>query len=214
MKKLVIVGAGGFGREIAWQIQKNKFVKYNYDILGFVDDDENKINTYVNGYKVIGNLDWLLQYEDFISVVVCIADVNIRKKIIQALKKNPKIDFPVIVCEDVSVADSAFIGEGTIICEHSLISTNTNIGKYCIVDYHCSIGHDVVIKDLVTIYPGSNIAGNILIGELVEIGSGVQIIQGKNICSKAVIGAGSVVVRNIVEGCTYVGVPAKKIDKG
>ena len=214
MKKLVIVGAGGFGREIAWQIQKNRFIKYNYDILGFVDDDKSKLHTYVNGYEVIGNLEWLVQYEDFISVVVCIANVNIRKKIIQLLKENPNIDFPVIICDGVSIADSVFIGEGTIICEHSLISTNTNIGKHCIIDYHCSIGHDVVIKDLVTIYPGSNIAGNILIDKFVEIGSGVQIIQGKNICSKVVIGAGSVVVRDIVEGCTYVGVPAKKIDKG
>lgn len=213
MKKLVIVGAGGFGREIAWQIQKNKFVKYNYDILGFVDDCENKVNTYVNGYKVIGNLDWLLQYEDFISVVVCIANVNIRKKIIQSLKENPKIDFPVIICDNVSIADSVFIGEGTIICEYSLISTNTNIGKHCIIDYHCSIGHDVVIKDLVTIYPGSNIAGNILIDKFVEIGSGVQIIQGKNICSKVVIGAGSVVIKNICNDGTYVGVPAKRIEK-
>lgn len=75
----------------------------------------------------------------------------------------------------------------------------------------CTIGHDVQFHDYITVYPGVNISGNVILNDCVEVGTGTQIIQGKEIVKETVIGAGSVVVKDIVENGTYTGVPAKQM---
>ena len=69
-----------------------------------------------------------------------------------------------------------------------------------------------IFNDFVTIYPSVNVSGNVEIGECTEIGTGTQIIQGKNICNNCIIGAGAVVVKNIIKAGTYIGIKAKKLE--
>ena len=69
----------------------------------------------------------------------------------------------------------------------------------------------MVIEDFVTIYPGVNVSGNCNLGSCSELGTGSKIIEGKSIGSNSIIGAGTVVIRDIKDNCTAVGVPAKII---
>ena len=75
----------------------------------------------------------------------------------------------------------------------------------------CTIGHDVVIDSFVTIYPGVNISGCVKIGHGSELGTGSKVIQGIEIGNKIIIGAGGVVIKNITQSGTYVGIPVKKV---
>ena len=91
------------------------------------------------------------------------------------------------------------------------MTVNIKIGNHAIVNLDCTIGHDTEIEDFVTIYPSVNVSGNCRIGQCTELGTGMQIIQGKRIGENCIVGAGSVVIKDLLESGTYVGCPAKKI---
>ncbi len=93
------------------------------------------------------------------------------------------------------------------------MTVNIEIGDFCIINLDCTIGHDAVLKDFVTLYPSANISGNVLIKENSEKGTGTHIIQGKTIGRNCVIGAGTVVIKDISGGCTAVGNPARIVSK-
>lgn len=103
--------------------------------------------------------------------------------------------------------------EGTIICPGAIITTNVTVGRHVIVNLNATIGHDCQIGDFVTISPGAHLSGNVKVGNLCYIGTGAVIREKITICDGVTIGAGSAVVNDITEPGTYVGVPAKKIDK-
>ena len=209
MKDLVIIGAGGFGREVAWLVEEiNKFNKV-WNILGFIDENIELHGKEMNGHKVLGNLDYMLNLDN-VRYVCAIGNVKVRKSIIEKCEKK---DFKAATLIHPNVINSQFnnVGEGTIICANSVLTVNVNIGKHVIINLDCTVGHDAILEDYVTIYPSVNISGNCLISECVEIGTGTQIIQGKSIGKESVIGAGSVIVKDIDSSVTAVGVPAKVI---
>lgn len=211
MKKLVIIGAGGFGREVAWQVLEQKNFCEQYQLIGFVDDDETLSGTCLNGLPVLGNIDWLLKQEEPMAVLVAVGSAKIRKKIVERCRKNKKLEFPTFIANDVALSDTVAIGEGGIICRGNILTVNITIGDFVLINLACTIGHDVVMKDYVTLYPGVHVSGNVSIGEITEIGTGTNIIQGKTIGSHVIIGAGAVVIRDIEDNCTAVGVPAGRV---
>ena len=84
--RLVIIGAGGLGREVLWQIKENPLENEKYNILGFVDDNKDLVGKEVNGYPVLGNLEWLLNCNEPMAAVAAIGNSKIRKKIVTRLK--------------------------------------------------------------------------------------------------------------------------------
>ena len=91
------------------------------------------------------------------------------------------------------------------------MTVNISIGEHVIINLDCTVGHDAILDDFVTLYPSVNVSGATRVGRCTELGTGVQIIEGKTVGSYSVIGAGSVVIKDIPERCTAVGSPAKPI---
>ncbi|RUR38710.1 acetyltransferase [Clostridium perfringens] len=209
MKNIVIVGAGGFGREVAWMIEDINEEKKIWNLLGFIDEDKSKHGETLNGYKVLGGFEYLQDKKD-IYYVCAIGNASIRKKIVQ--EKCRGLISAKLIHPSVIISKYTEIGDGCIICAGSILTVNLSLGNHVIVNLDCTIGHDVKINDFVTVYPSVNISGNCIIGECSEIGTGTQIIQGKKVGERTIIGAGSVVVKNIYGDCTVVGVPAKKLE--
>ncbi|MPN11845.1 UDP-N-acetylbacillosamine N-acetyltransferase [bioreactor metagenome] len=94
-----------------------------------------------------------------------------------------------------------------------VINSSTRIGKGCIINTNSSIDHDNILGDYVHISPGSCIAGTVSIDNACWLGTGSVISNNINICGNCIIGAGAVVVKNITESGTYIGVPARRIDR-
>ena len=208
MKDIVIIGAGGFGREVAWLIEDINNAKPEWNILGFVDDTEFLQGKRINEYEVIGDIDWIINQE--INVVVAIGDPVGKKKVIERMKES-RNRYPVLIHPSVVYSKSVNFGEGTIICAGNIVTVNIEIGKHVIVNLDCTIGHDANIGDYSTILPSVNISGFVKIEECVSIGTGSAIIQGVNIGENTIVGAGAVVVKNLPANCTAVGSPAKPI---
>ena len=209
MKDLYIIGAGGFGREVAWIVERINSIKPTWNLKGFIDDNETLWGSTEGEYHVFGGCEYLSALED-VYAVCAVGSSNVRKKIIEKLK-DTSVKFATLVDSSVLYSNSVKIGEGAIVCAGTIITVDVNIGDHVIVNLDCTIGHDAVIDDFVTIYPSVNVSGNVLIGECSELGTGTQIIQGKKVISNTIIGAGAIVVKDCIESGTYVGSSAKKI---
>lgn len=211
MKDLIIFGASGFGREVAWAVERLNNVTPTWNLLGFMDDNDDIQETDINGYKVLGKVTDIGAYPDA-YFVVAVGASRIREKIIYNMKNvNPSVKFGTVIDPSVEMSEFVTIGEGTIICAHTIITVNITVGKHVIINLDCTIGHDAIIQDLVTLYPSVNISGVTNIGHAVELGTGTQLIQGKKIGDYAIVGAGAVVVKDIPAKCTAVGNPARPI---
>ena len=208
MKDIVIIGAGGFGREVAWLIEDINKKNMEWNLVGFVDDNKTIQGTEVNGYRVVGDIDWLKDQELF--VVNAIGDPIIKKKVMDRLDGS-KNQYPVLIHPSVIYSESVNFGEGSIICAGNIITVNIEIGKHVIINLDCTIGHDANIGDYSTVLPSVNISGFVKTEECVSVGTGSAIIQGVNIGRNTVIGAGAVVVKDLPANCTAVGSPAKPI---
>ena len=209
MKNIIIIGAGGVGREVSLIIEKINKLKATWNLIGFIDDNINSWNKIINGYQIIGGMDLLETLPLDTYVVIAIANYNLKKKIVN--KINNKFKFATIIDPKVYIHDYMTIGEGTIIYEGAIITANIQVGNHVIISPKCGIGHDSIIKDYVSLLWNVNISGNDVIEEGVMMGSGSTIIQGKKIGKGSIIGAGAVVIDDIDSFTTAVGVPAKVV---
>lgn len=208
MKKLVIIGVGGFGREIAWLVERINKVKPTWELIGFVDDNEKLKDSIVGGYPVHGDCNWLKEQKDEVYAVCAIGTSKIRRKVIDKLEG---VKFAIIIDPSVVLSDRVKIGEGCVICASTIITVDIKIGSHVIINLDCTIGHDVTLENYVTLYPSVNISGNTVLEECVEMGTGSQIIQGLKIGKGTIVGAGAVVVKELPRECIAVGSPAKAI---
>lgn len=212
MENIVIVGAGGFGREVEWLIKRINQNNPKYNILGYIDDNREK-NSKISEYTVIGNTEEIYELEDDINVVVAIGNSKARKKIIEKIKQIKKVKFPNLIDPLATIDENMIKGEGNIICAGVIATVDIEIHNFNIINLNCTIGHDAKILNFVTIYPNTNISGYVLVNDCVEIGTGTQIIQLLTIGQNSIIGAGSVVIRDIEENVTAVGVPTRILQK-
>lgn len=209
MKDIVIIGAGGVGRETAWIIEQINIRKPTWNIVGFVDDNEEIWNSEINGYKVKGNLSYLNVLENKPYVIIAIANYKVKKSIVNKLEN--RFQFATIIHPDVYLNTTVEIGRGSIVYPGVIMTTNISIGNHVIISPKCGVGHDSVIKDYVSLLWNVNVSGFDVIEEGVMIGSGATIIQGKNVGKGAIIGAGAVVIRDIEVESVNVGVPTVKV---
>lgn len=208
MKDIVIIGAGGFAREVAWLIEEINSNLLEWNLLGFIDDNVNSVGKELNGYKVLGTTEYLNELPESVYSVIGIGDGSIRKKIVSKLMNRK---FATLIHPSVSISKTNIFGDGVIICAGNILTVNIKIGNHVIINLDCTVGHDVEIKDYVTVLPSVNISGNTKIGEYTTLGTGAKIIQGINIGKNIIVGAGTVVIRDVDNGCTLVGNPGKII---
>lgn len=211
MNNLIIIGASGFGREVAWLVERINKEKPTWNLLGFIDDNDSIQHSSINGYSVIGKLEDCIKYSD--SYFVCAVGASKTRSLIVDRIKNLTSDvkFATLIDPTVEMSDMVDIGEGTIVCAHTIITVNIAIGSHVIINLDCTIGHDAVLNDFVTLYPSVNVSGATTIGCCSELGTGLQIIQGKQVGANSIVGAGSVIIKDIPDNCTAVGTPAKPI---
>lgn len=213
MKDLYIIGAGGFGKEVAWLVERINKTRKTWNIKGFIDDNKTGDDRQ-SGYSIVGDVQFLKEIAEHREVyaVCAIGTAQVKKQVIERLKDS-KVKFATVVDPSVIIANRTKIGEGAIICANTVLAVDSSIGNHVIINISCVIGHDAVIEDFVTVHPSVNVSGNVSVGDTSELGTGTRIIQGKTIAPNTIIGAGAVVVKDITESGTYVGIPAQKVEK-
>lgn len=208
MKDMIIVGAGGFGRELLQWIKDINRIQEKWVIKGFIDDNPNALDTFECGYTVIGSIqEWQPKKNE---VFACAIAHPMSKEIITTLMKSRGASFEWIVHPSACIGEYNKIGEGIVIYPHVKITVNTEIGDFVTL-LSSGVGHDVNIGNYTTISSYCDITGGVQVGNRVFIGSHVTIVPGKKIEDDAYIGAGSVVISNVKSGAKVMGNPAKRI---
>lgn len=212
MKTIVIVGAGGFAREVLWvirEINADGESDRSMEVLGFVDGDPAVHGTTVCDLPVLGGDDWLTE-RDGVCAVCAIGAPRSRRLVVERLSAAG-IRFVSLVHPSVRMSRYVKIGTGSVVCAGSVLTTQVKVGKHVHINLNVTVGHDVVIDDWATVAPGSNISGGVSLGPGVELGSNCAVLPNISVGRGAVIGAGAVVSRNVGENVVAVGVPARPI---
>lgn len=210
-QRLILTGAGGCMRELLWQIEELNRQQETWDVVGYVDvsDANGTIRVGDREYPYLGNDDFLLSQSEETNVAVCVGDPALRRKIAQKLLANPYIRFPNLIMGDTKICSDVKLGQGVIISMDCRVSTNVRIGDFTFLNIGAVVCHDGSLGDYVTLSPDVRLAGNVAVGSGTDLGMGTRVIQGIHIGSQVIAGAGSVVVRDLPDGCTAVGVPAR-----
>lgn len=208
-KRLFIVGAGGFGREIEMWLQLLPLQERNWEIAGYLDDNAAALNGYPSDYKILGGIEYFDFMPDDLAIMA-IADTMTKERIYHKLQS--KVSFFTYIAPNSMIGKFTQIGEGCIIFPNCLISTNVIVGKCVVLNTGTQIGHDVKIDNFTSLMASVNIGGGCTLEKNVYIGTGATVIPQKVIGANAKIGAGSVVIRNVKENTTVFGNPAKIIN--
>ncbi len=211
MKKIAIIGAGGFGREVQMLIEQINKTKKQYEFVGFFDDGFT-LGELINGFPILGGVKDINQIDYELSIVSAIGEPELKEELL-GLIKNDNINYPILIHPNVLIGDSKFvnIGAGSIITAGVVITVNINIGKHVILNLACTVGHDTNIGDYSSFMPTVNISGEVEISKCVYVGTGAKIINRLEIGEYTVVGAGAVVAKSLPPKCTAVGIPAKPI---
>ena len=205
MKELSILGAGAYGEVIKELAEDNK-----YRVLGFYDDTMEEGNE-VYGLKVLGSIKQLLEENSIKGeYAVSIGDIGFRTKCFKRIRGIGGRT-PYLIHSKAIVSPSASIGEGSYIQAGASIWTGAKIGTDCVVAPMASVSHHTTLGDGSFISPGATVGSRILLEKNVFIGMGAVVMSGvKVVGENTVVGAGSLVIRDVGRNKVVYGSPAKE----
>lgn len=206
-RKLLIIGAGGSGREVAWLAR---------DVLGaevdliFGVEPEWIIAPTIDDVPVVSFDN--LSHRDATHYVIAIGDIPTRRRL-AAVCDSLGLHPITLIHPGVVHSSRVEVGPGSIVCAGAIITTNIRIGCHVHINIGCTLSHDVSIGDFSTLSPGVRLSGHVHVADGVFIGTGANTINGTIACpleigSGATVAAGACVTRPVPPGAMVAGIPA------
>jgi sugar O-acyltransferase (sialic acid O-acetyltransferase NeuD family) len=212
-KRIAIVGAGGFAREVAWLISEIAHEpspqerSAPMEVAGFLVSDPAKVSE--RDSAILGDFTWL-EKNHVDGLAMGIGNPEVRLRLGQELKRRfPGIPWPVLIHPSVKYDKSCKFAEGVTICAGNIATVNIKVEEFAMVNLSCTIGHEATIGAGSVVNPITAISGGVKIGKGVLVGTHVAILQYISIGDHAVIGSGAMVNKDVAPDTTVMGVPAK-----
>ena len=205
MKEIIIVGGGGFAKEIIWLASS-----CGRSVRGLLDDNEEAQGNTLSGIDVIGRVSDWVDFQDC-EFIIAIGSPRVRALVYRKMTELGIPKFSTLVHPSVHMSKDVEIGEGSMICAGSILTTEIKLGSHCILNLNVTVGHESELSDFVTVAPMAVISGNVILEECVEIGTGATLRQGLIVSKGAMLGMGGVLTKNIPQNCIFAGNPAKKL---
>lgn len=193
---IIIVGAGGFGREAAWTLERINEVTPTWRIIGFADDDPALASGSIEGYPLLGAPEKASCDHPGAAVFVAVGDNATREKVYRRLRGH---DFPVVIDPSAEVAPTVEMRHGTFVGPRAVISVGAELGKFVIVNARAGVGHDSKLGDFSQVCPGATLSGHTVVGEHAYLASNACTVPGVRIGARAKISAGLPVYANVGE---------------
>jgi sugar O-acyltransferase (sialic acid O-acetyltransferase NeuD family) len=212
--RVVVVGAGGHGRETLDLIRAINEVEPRVDLIGVVADHADVDLLGRLQVPHLGHLDELVggqlaELPEPVALVVAIGDPQTRRDVVDRIAALPHTFAPALVHPQASIGADVLLGAGVVVAAGARITTNVRVGVHVQVNVNAVISHDCVVGDYATLSPGVLVNGSVTIGAGAFIGTGAIVTPGHSVGADAVVGAGAVVVGDVPAGVTTVGVPAR-----
>lgn len=209
MKDLIIVGAGGFGRELLQWVKDINEIENKWNILGFLDDNPEALQGYACDHEVIGTIkEW--RPTDNQEFAMAIANPDIKEIVSERIKSRGGKFVP-IIHPSAKIGDFNELGEGLVMYPNSRITVNVKIGDFVTILGNTCIGHDAKIMNYCTLSGSCNITRSVVLNNKVFLACNVNVVPERKIGEGAYVCAGSTVMTNIRSGYKVIGCPAKKV---
>lgn len=210
--RLVILGAGGFGRECLDVVVAMNNQGANWDFVGFLDDREPDAELMRRLHSA-----WLGPTQAIAAwtgahYCVGVSDASDRRRLV-ALADDLGLVPATLIHPSATAGQDVQIGEGSVICSHVSLTTHIRIGRHVHVNLNATVGHDTSLADFSQVHPGATVSGSVRVGSGATIGTNAAVLQGVNIGADAFVGAGGVVLSDVAAGAVVVGVPAVPIPR-
>jgi len=206
LRRLFIVGAGGFGRELEAWLGRTPEGERDWRIEGFLDDNPDALAGCPSDYPVIARLDsFRFSAEDL--VVLAVSRPQAKRAVVERLEG--RVEFLTFLAPDLVTGKGVRIGRGSVVGMNCMLTTNVEVGEFVTINCHSSIGHDSRIGAYASLMGHAMVSGKCRLGEDAYLGAGATLIQGIRVGDRAVVAAGAVVFRNVKPDVTVVGNPAR-----
>lgn len=211
-RRLVIIGAGGFGREVLDVVEAINFEwsttgEQRFQVLGFLDDgDPDPATLEPYGVPHLGPVALLGTLPADVGYVIGIGSPQVRRKLDEQHTGRP---CPTLIHPSVTKGRAVDLGPGSVVCAGVRLTNNIRVGRHVHLNLNSTVGHDARLGDYVTVSPLVAISGNVTLADEVMLGTGVTLNPGITVGEGAIVGSGGAALRDIEPGVTAVGVPAK-----
>lgn len=205
-RPLALVGAGGHARVVVDMVERAG----QYEIVGVFDDDPAKHGQALAGHPIVGGVEALLATAraGSTTAVVAIGDNRARHAVTRRLA-GASIALATVIHPAAVVARDVVLGAGTVVMALGVINPGTVVAPGVVVNTSASVDHDCVLGDCAFVGPGARVSGGVRIGSLSLLGTGASVVPGRTIGRNVRVGAGAVVVDDVPDDVTVVGVPAR-----
>lgn len=204
---MIILGAGGHGREVAHVLRSRHAAGLPTPrLVGFLDDADVDPALLAPFAPRVGTVAEGMAAHPQAAVIGGVSDGRIRSQLVGRRTAAAPLIHPM-----ADVGPDVVLGGGTVVCSHANLTTHITVGAHVHISRGAAIGHDAVLEDYVSIMPLAAVSGNVRLGARVFVGTGAVIRQGVTVGDDAVIGMGAVVLRDVPAGVTVVGAPARAL---
>jgi sugar O-acyltransferase (sialic acid O-acetyltransferase NeuD family) len=211
-RHLLLIGAGGFGREAVEVVRSINADGPAWHLLGFLDDAPSIGGGCIAGHPVLGPISDAARHPRA-SLTICTgspANYSSRRAIERRLSL-PAERYATLVHPTAVIAPSTLVGCGSVLQAFVVTTTDVSIGRHVLVMPHVVLTHDDVVGDFVTIGAGASLAGGVHVGDGAYIGAGALVREGRSVGAGSLVGMGSVVVDDVPPGEVWCGNPARRL---
>ncbi|NLS94366.1 MAG: acetyltransferase [Planctomycetaceae bacterium] len=206
MQPIIIIGAGGFGREVYALLEDINRTAPTWNVLGFADDRSEALDSFEHYPSLLCPVEQL-PVADCRHYVCAVGDPTARRAIVKRLADRGLV-WPTLIHPTAAVGPGSALGVGSILCRNSVVTVDATLGNYVHLNLAATVGHDAKVGDFCTLSCQVDICGAAVVGNGVFLGSHASVLPRAKIGDGARVGAGSVVLRTVREGATVFGVPA------
>ena len=209
MKHLVIIGAGGYGREMYGAALGSVGYGTEFDVRGYLDARADALDGFAGYPPVIGDpLTYVPDADDVF--ITALGDIASRRRCVRQVAERGG-PFVSLVHRSAFLGPNVTVGDGSFIAPNVVLTADVRIGRHVAVFHNASIGHDTELEDFSHVYAQCSIGGSVRVGTGAVVYPGSVVTPRRTIGEGAVVGAGSTVILNVKPGVTVFGSPAKPV---
>ncbi|PRZ42499.1 sugar O-acyltransferase (sialic acid O-acetyltransferase NeuD family) [Antricoccus suffuscus] len=208
IERLFLVAASGLAREVLSAIRASD----THKVIGFLDDNPELRGTSIDGVPVVGPITDAADHPEA-KFLLCAGSGIVRRSIAHNLSALGihRDRYATVVHPSAIIPSDCTVGAGTILLAHVVMTTAVSVGEHVVAMPNATLTHDNVIEDFATLCAGVTLGGSVRVNEAAYLGMNTSVRQGLCVGAEAVVGMGSVVLGDVVDGLTVAGNPARPL---